>query len=743
MDEVPTSVSLPDLKAHRRHVSPPKSNMLKRMRLAGKLNGRSAQRSKKPSIEEHSSTPKPHRNFSQLEDESRQLLRCRMAEREADYTKTQHLRVFCGTWNVNGKAPPASLRDFLLVDDPLPDVFVIGFQELDLRAEVLVLNETNREKEWISAIETTLGPSYAEVKTVRLVGMMLVVFVRQDMRELIHNVDAQTVGTGLMRKMGNKGGVSIRATFSMTPLCFVCSHLAAHQEEVERRNEDYHEILSRTTFDDGTGIADNDVILWVGDMNYRLISSSRVDDSAVRSIAVSDFSQLLDMDQLAREQLCGRTFQGFQEGPIVFPPSYKYDPGTDQFDSSEKWRMPAWCDRVLFRGEGVEVAKYRSHMELKTSDHKPVSALLRVPVKVSDPALEKEVFAEELFDMDRMANNRMPNVQLSAVELEFKDVKFFESEVQYIKVTNTGTVPCRFSFVNKLESAATIPPWLTIKPSFAILQPEKSMTLSFTVSVAANQLSWFNVQPQKDAILIFHLDGSRDFFLNISVNFQQTLFGRNLGELAIMTRTSSEGTLGATRCRASGFSLDSDTVLVSLHNSVVESDTADIDHPPRPLWALFDALGERGLETPALFIDGGRQSELVEIRNQLDNGNLDLRDVGVRSVGEALLVFLEALPEPLIPYRYHTACCTIICDKEACRTLVDSMPVIHLMAFTKLMMLLSLLFANAAQNQCNRASVLSAFANVIFRPSEEDETAKERVSREKKFIQFLNHFLSG
>lgn len=72
-----------------------------------------------------------------------------------------------------------------------------------------------------------------------------------------------------------------------------------------------------------------------------------------------------------------------REGPLNFMPTYKYDNGTNTYDSSEKERTPSWTDRILFSGDCVEQLDY-NRAELLMSDHRPVTSVFQIRVKKVD-----------------------------------------------------------------------------------------------------------------------------------------------------------------------------------------------------------------------------------------------------------------------------------------------------------------------------------------------------------------------
>jgi endonuclease/exonuclease/phosphatase family metal-dependent hydrolase len=132
---------------------------------------------------------------------------------------------------------------------------------------------------------------------------------------------------------------------------------------------------------DGSMVLDHEICILNGDLNYRIDSMSR--DTVVNAIKSNHLMKILERDQLllSKKRNPGFRLRAFNEAPITFAPTYKYDVGTDNYDSSEKRRSPAWCDRVLYRGSGrIRQVDYRRH-EVRVSDHRPVSGAFKMRIK--------------------------------------------------------------------------------------------------------------------------------------------------------------------------------------------------------------------------------------------------------------------------------------------------------------------------------------------------------------------------
>lgn len=72
-------------------------------------------------------------------------------------------------------------------------------------------------------------------------------------------------------------------------------------------------------------------VFWLGDLNYRI---SEMDSDLVRRLAdTGKYDELLENDQLIKQRSERKCFNGFKEGKIKFKPTYKYDPGTDNWDT--------------------------------------------------------------------------------------------------------------------------------------------------------------------------------------------------------------------------------------------------------------------------------------------------------------------------------------------------------------------------------------------------------------------------
>jgi phosphatidylinositol-bisphosphatase len=115
---------------------------------------------------------------------------------------------------------------------------------------------------------------------------------------------------------------------------------------VSDRNADYQEISKKLSFPGGRSLMSHDYIVWCGDFNYRIDLPREQVKELARG---TDFGELVAADQLRNQQAEGLIFNKFSEADINFPPTYKYDLFSDDYDTSDKARIPAYTDRVLWR----------------------------------------------------------------------------------------------------------------------------------------------------------------------------------------------------------------------------------------------------------------------------------------------------------------------------------------------------------------------------------------------------------
>nr|CAB3467538.1 unnamed protein product [Digitaria exilis] len=242
------------------------------------------------------------------------------------------------------------------------------------------------------------GMSYCLIASKQMVGLFLSVWVKKELVEHIGHLRVDCVGRGIMGWLGNKGCIAISMTLHRTSLCFVCSHLASGEKEGDelRRNADVAEILRCAHFPRACKapashripekILEHDSrMIWFGDLNYRVSLSYEETRTLLEE---NDWDALLEKDQLMIEREAGRVFRGWKEGKICFAPTYKYTQNSDAYagetaKSKKKRRTPAWCDRILWHGDGIEQLQYLRG-ESRFSDHRPVCGVFAVQVDADD-----------------------------------------------------------------------------------------------------------------------------------------------------------------------------------------------------------------------------------------------------------------------------------------------------------------------------------------------------------------------
>lgn len=79
-------------------------------------------------------------------------------------------------------------------------------------------------------------------------------------------------------------------------------------------------------------------------------------------------------------------------------------------------------------------------MDLRISDHKPVSAIFRSEISVIDPIKFRKIHEDLLKKMDKHENEYLPQVTVDQTEIVYDIIKFREPQSREIIIANTGMV---------------------------------------------------------------------------------------------------------------------------------------------------------------------------------------------------------------------------------------------------------------------------------------------------------------
>lgn len=299
--------------------------------------------------------------------------------------------VYFVTWNVATKAPVEDLKFVLgLNSEPtksnLPDLYAIGLQEVSARPQAVLLDSL-WESPWVKEFRSVLCQhNFVKIQAIRLQGLVLMLFIQRHHLVYLQDVQTDYTRTGLGGVWGNKGAVTIRLNMCGCSICIVNSHLAAHDVEIKQRIDDYNTIVDSQHFKhpETENILFHDYIFWMGDLNFRL-DEYTVDD-VISRLHENNLDVLLKKDQLRTVMQDGLAFSELSEGRILFPPTYKFTVGTNQYDCNRK---PGWTDRILHKVnaevydhvtlEATQLS-YDSHELYCQSDHKPVTAHFKILV---------------------------------------------------------------------------------------------------------------------------------------------------------------------------------------------------------------------------------------------------------------------------------------------------------------------------------------------------------------------------
>jgi hypothetical protein len=328
------------------------------------------------------------------------------------------------TWNLAEDSPSESESSFLRKfrqskKNAGSDIVLISSQECEnIKPR---RSEGHRSREFRRLMIKMMGKDYVPIALHLLGGIQFGLFCKRSILSDVEHASIADVTCGIGNVFHNKGAIgafiqmkarndddNVHKRDSSIRMLFVSAHMAAHVKNADARDADFWRIVTELEAQAPTRFLRSDQnhpehvsaliefvdrVFFCGDLNYRLDIAREdaeyilreIDEVSSKSKAHRDNDKLASMrlsllrhDQLRSSMAERRAFVGLTEGRITFMPTFKYDKGSSEYDTSHKQRIPAWTDRVLYKPVGTRILQYSSVPDANHSDHRPVYATFRV-----------------------------------------------------------------------------------------------------------------------------------------------------------------------------------------------------------------------------------------------------------------------------------------------------------------------------------------------------------------------------
>ena len=303
-----------------------------------------------------------------------------------------------------------------------------------------------------------------------LVGLLNLVFVKDEIAGNVSNLAFQQVKLGLKGFTGNKGALAFRFEIWDNSLCFINVHLPPHKQNLKLRNENLMLINRSLKFaicDSFFSVSEHSHAFWLGDFNYRIDELNT--DQIIKLLNKNDLTKLLHFDQLVTSRKFHSILADYHEPEILFNPTFKYLIGSNQHNYK---RDPAWCDRILFRGPSTS-NRYDSCDSILLSDHKPIFGDFSLVLKKSNHTKLSQIIKDIRKDISEKHSIVSPKVQVSSTSLNFGTLSYKVPSTFKFEVENTGNSRVSLEFLSET--------WAKVQPRQAELIPKENIEIIVTI----------------------------------------------------------------------------------------------------------------------------------------------------------------------------------------------------------------------------------------------------------------------